>query len=280
MLPTALVIGSQKTGTTWIHAYLADRGDVVLPDGVKETFFFDRHFDRGVDWYGGHFSGAGPVCVEVAPTYIDSVEAPHRILSTLGRIPLVCSLREPVQRTWSLYLHMRRYGMTRLSFDAALDACPELLDSGRYSERLAPWLDLFGASGVHVLLYEDLCTDPQAYADRLCRAVGVPLCAVGPRLREPVNTARLPRNALLAAGGQWIADTLRRAGAYGIVNVAKALGFKRLFFGGRPAAGLSMSPAARQRLQAYFAPERQRLEALLGRSLSAWAGEQQAGEGR
>ena len=33
-LPTALVIGPMKAGTTWIHEYLAWRGDVCLPGGT------------------------------------------------------------------------------------------------------------------------------------------------------------------------------------------------------------------------------------------------------
>jgi hypothetical protein len=45
--PDAMVIGPMKAGTTWLYSYLISRGDVCLPEGVKETFFFDRRFNKG-----------------------------------------------------------------------------------------------------------------------------------------------------------------------------------------------------------------------------------------
>jgi hypothetical protein len=270
MLPTALVIGAQKAGTSWIDEYLRQRGDVVLPKSVKETFFFDRNFDRGIEWYSRHFPAYCSDCIEVAPSYMNDPETPERILSTLGQIPLICSLREPVQRTWSLYLHMRRYGMTRLPFGAALDEHPELLQSGRYAERLSPWFELFGADRMHVLIYEELQTDPQTFADDVSRAVGLPARDISADLRKPVNAAELPRSSSLAALGQWSADQLRRAGWYPVVTMAKNLGLKQLFFGGGRLDAIELGATDRRRVQAHFAPELDRLERLLGRPLETW----------
>jgi hypothetical protein len=270
MLPTALVIGAQKAGTSWIDEYLRQRGDVVLPKRVKETFFFDRNFDRGIEWYSRHFPPDYSDCIEVAPSYMNDPKTPQRIQSTLGQIPLICSLREPVQRTWSLYLHMRRYGMTRLPFGAALDEHPELLQSGRYADRLSPWFELFGADRMHVMIYEELQTDPQAFADDVSRAVGLPARDISADLRKPVNAAALPRSSSLAALGQWSADQLRRAGWYPMVNMAKNLGLKHLFFGGGRLDAIELGATDRRRVQAYFAPELDRLERLLGRPLETW----------
>ena len=40
-IPFCLFMGPQRSGTSWLYRYLMDRGDVCLPSGVKEVFFFD-----------------------------------------------------------------------------------------------------------------------------------------------------------------------------------------------------------------------------------------------
>ena len=40
-LPNFLVSGAQKSGTTWIHTFLAKRPDVFVPASRKELMFFD-----------------------------------------------------------------------------------------------------------------------------------------------------------------------------------------------------------------------------------------------
>ena len=80
--PNFLFIGPQKTGTTWIHEYLRLSGHVVLPRGVKETHFFDKYFDKGVQWYASHFK-EGDRIVEVGASYFDKSDVPYRVKDVL-----------------------------------------------------------------------------------------------------------------------------------------------------------------------------------------------------
>src|ERR1700753_1105916 len=68
-LPSFIVVGPPRTGTTWIHEVL--HRHATLPGPTKETRFFDLHFTRGLKWYLSHFSKAneGRPLGEVAPTY-------------------------------------------------------------------------------------------------------------------------------------------------------------------------------------------------------------------
>jgi hypothetical protein len=269
VLPTALVIGVQKGGTTWVYEYLRRRGDVVLPRGVKETFFFDRSHDRGLSWYERHFPDAGRACVEVAPTYINCDEAPARVLAALGAVPVLAVLRHPAERTFSLYLHMRRYGMTRLAFREAVAEIPQLLASAQYFERLQPWRDAFGDSRVKIALFDDLRVDPAAFSLACSSALGLPPRDVPVSLPNAMNVAALPHSPMAAAIGQRIADGFRAAGLYPVVNFAKELGLKRLLFsGGGPVPRLAAEDRAW--LCEHFRPDVERLEVLLGRSLAAW----------
>ena len=62
ILPSFLIIGAQRAGTTSLFRYLLAHPDVAGPSGgdsavwwVKETHFFDEKFVKGVDWYRSFF---------------------------------------------------------------------------------------------------------------------------------------------------------------------------------------------------------------------------------
>src|SRR5947209_9079616 len=52
-LPSFVVIGPPRTGTSWLHDILSKHA--LLPNPTKETRFFDTHFHKGLDWYRAHF---------------------------------------------------------------------------------------------------------------------------------------------------------------------------------------------------------------------------------
>jgi len=135
-LPDFLVVGPQRTATTWLHARLLRH--VVFPKGVKETMFFDRHFKKGLFWYQSHFrhGRSDQPVAEVAPTYFHSAEARERIARTIPHCKIICTLRDPVSRLYSLYHFMRHYGFTRVSFERALKDFPLHDGSSRYAHHV------------------------------------------------------------------------------------------------------------------------------------------------
>ena len=101
-VPFALLIGPQRAGTTWVDRYLRSREDICLPDQVKEIFFFDRNYDRGLDFYKSHFKPDKNhrLIMEITATAFDHPQAPQRIYDTFGKnIRLICPLRHPVIRS-------------------------------------------------------------------------------------------------------------------------------------------------------------------------------------
>jgi len=48
-LPQAIIIGVKKGGTRALLEFLKEHPRVRAPS--KEVHFFDRHYDRGLDWY-------------------------------------------------------------------------------------------------------------------------------------------------------------------------------------------------------------------------------------
>jgi len=259
-LPDRLVIGPMKAGTTWIHDYLAARNDVCLPAGVKETFFFDHYWYRGLSWYANRFSVSASsdcrVCIEVGPSYFHSLDAPYRIRKALGTVRLLVTLRDPVRRAWSHYLHLRRYGYTNSSLQEATEMHPEILEASRYRTCLARWYAVFPTDNISVVRQELLASSPEAYALAVCNALGLDRQPVPEWLQCRSNEAGLPPSVLVASLGRRGAHLLRRAGMYGVINAAKRLQLKRFFFGAAGSAReLEPSAAEREWLMAQLEGE-------------------------
>jgi len=272
-MPNCMIVGPQKAGTTWIYQYLKHRGDICLSKHVKETFYFDRYYEKGREWYQDHFSKCTRMrtIVEVAPTYFYSEYAPERIHNDLGSIPLICTFRDPVRRIYSLYLHMLKYGMTKLNFRGAIAEHKDMINSSLYATHLKRWQCLFSKENVLVLFVDELENNPHKYIERLCLHFNIPIVLVKELIGKRVNIATMPYSFRLASFGSFVAEKLRYSGLYKIVEYAKRMGLKRLFFG---SAGSKQMPHMTEddRLWIYekLLPEVEELENLLGIDLRSW----------
>lgn len=209
--------------------------------------------------------------VEVGPTYFSHQEAPERVLRCLGPIQIICTLRDPVKRTYSFYLHMLRYGMTRYDFKQALEAHAILLDSSRYATHLSRWKEEFGKDNVCVLLQDDLKNHIMGYVQTLDRFLELKHIGLASQLYEPANIATLPTSPFLASIGQSIVDWLRNYRLYSIMEFGRRIGLKEVFFGKPGKKPIpELAPALENQLRTYFLPEVEALEEMLGKDLSSW----------
>jgi hypothetical protein len=142
-LPTFLVIGAMKAGTTSLYHYLRDHPQVFMPD-TKEVNFFNplRNWRRGVGWYEACFrdAAAGTVAVGEASTsytkypWIDGV--PERISDVLGEVRLIYVVRHPIERMRSQYLHHLVTGQERRPIERAFVEESMYLHISRYAFQL------------------------------------------------------------------------------------------------------------------------------------------------
>ena len=145
MLPSFLIIGAQRAGTTSLFHYLLQHPDVVGPRGgdeavwwVKETHFFDEKYSKGPDWYRSFFPlqatrerrrkrGEDLLAGEATPYYMFHPAVPARVAATIPDVRLIALLRDPVERAYSHYQMMVRTGREKLPFEEAIAAEPERL---------------------------------------------------------------------------------------------------------------------------------------------------------
>ena len=128
--PDFVIIGTQRGGTTSLHAYLSAHPQVITPV-TKELHFLTDRYERGLDWYLGQFPRELPPDVitgEATPYALFHPLAPRRLLETAPAAKSIVLLRNPVERAYSHFLLERSRGEETLDFAAALDAELERLD--------------------------------------------------------------------------------------------------------------------------------------------------------
>jgi hypothetical protein len=271
-LPDFIAVGPPRTATTWLHEVL--KGHVCLPADLKETDFFTRFYDRGIDWYADYFRHChrGMPVGELGPMYFASPQARERIAKDLPECKIICSFRDPVERAYSNYRLLRRIVSLKVDFERAATTRGDLLESSRYGTHLTDWFDTFGRERVLVLIYDDLESSPQAFLDAVCDFIGIarfPISAsrVGAERVNTVNT--LPPNPRLARIARdlvawFVARRYHRAAS--LVRGSRIITY--MLEGGAPFPPLSAEVA--QRMRQYYRPEVEKLEKLIGRDLSAW----------
>ncbi len=189
-LPSAMIIGAQRSGTTSLFNYLIQHPDVRRPL-TKEIHYFDLQYAYGTNWYRGRFPYAhrlrdGGVTLDASPYYLAHPLVPQRASQLLPDVKLVALLRNPVARALSHHQHEVRGGREPLSFAEAIEREPERLAGeelrlssdpdyysfnhhrysytrrGLYLEQLRRWLQHYPRTQLLVVQSEWLFRDPAA----------------------------------------------------------------------------------------------------------------------
>lgn len=272
--PDFLFIGPDKTGSSWLYELLRRHPQCFVPK-CKDIYFFDRHYRRGMDWYGSFFGDApaGAKAVgELSHDYLFSEKAAERIWRELPQVRLIASLRNPAERTFSHYLYMIRSGRTRLPFDAALQEFPELIDNSLYHKHLSRYFERFDAAQIKVLWFDDLKDNPRRFGEECLDFLGLDR-SHDFDYRTKVREASSPRSYWLAKALKMGADFARAMRMEQLVGAVKHGPLARALYrpyreGEKPV----LSAAARARLEGIFADDIAQLERLLNVDLGHWQG--------
>jgi Sulfotransferase domain len=164
LLPTFLIIGSMKSGTTTLYDLLAEHPDVFLPT-MKEPSFFVHNEHRGLDWYRDLFRpGAGARARGEASTdYTKDPRFPGvagKVAAVLPDARLVYLVRHPIDRMRSQYVSAVREGYEHRPVDQALVEHESYLAFSRYAHQLGRYRDHYDRERFLVLTTDQLERDP------------------------------------------------------------------------------------------------------------------------
>ncbi|EBA13097.1 sulfotransferase family protein [Roseobacter sp. CCS2] len=238
MKPDYIFIGPHKSGTTWIDNYLRHRGDVCLPEATKETFFFDKQYHKGWDWYASLYGKRTPehkICVEVAPSLLDKPEAAQRVAEDLPNVKVIGTLRNPIDRAIAHYFHYLKGGEPDWGFRKMAENHPAMVSNGLYYKNLNMWVELLGRDQVRLLNYHDLNTSPDGYVRKICDVLDLPYMAAEDEvLYARINEDGDPRFRLLAKAARRGARSLRSQGMHWLVNAVRQPAVRKIVYGKRP----------------------------------------------
>lgn len=175
MTPTFIVIGAQKSASTFIQKCLADHPEIYMPNG--ETPFFESP-----DYENGDFANFEKIfknrtekCLGIKrPNYIGKMEVPGRIEKHLPESKLIAILRNPIDRAISAYFHNINYGfvppfdledgMRKLISDPSYSKdylrSPEIIEFGMYYKHLTEYKHFLKNNNLLVFLHEDIVSKP------------------------------------------------------------------------------------------------------------------------
>ncbi|XP_002738871.1 heparan sulfate glucosamine 3-O-sulfotransferase 1-like [Saccoglossus kowalevskii] len=171
-LPSALIIGVQKSGTGALLKMLNMHPDIQISQ--KEVHFFDQdeNYSRGAEWYRRQMPLSYPsqITIEKTPGYCDSEIAPERIAFMKPDMKILVIVREPTTRAISQYVHillnMQERNIPYDSFEkyavpeGYVDTNYKCIKRSMYINFLQRWLAIFPRDQIHIVDGDKLITNP------------------------------------------------------------------------------------------------------------------------
>jgi hypothetical protein len=278
-LPDFVGIGTIKSGTTWLWACLREHPDIFMP-AMKELEFFDSRYDLGLEWYQSCFNAAGGrLCGEISPQYMHNSAAFDRMRFLAGRCKLIVAFRNPIDRAFSHFL-MDAREWSGVSDEEKLERFRQLVEEGGskyvefgfYARQLRPYVEAFGLSNIHVVLFDDIRERPGEVMQGLLTFLGVDDSFVSSQLGTPVNAAKRYRSPRLFRLMRRLVRLLEAVGVGRFVLFLKRTAVRdRIIAMFEVDQAYSPLPASlRRRMLAIYEDDCAELSRLIDRDLSFW----------
>jgi hypothetical protein len=295
-LPDFYIVGAPKSGTSALYHYLDAHPAVAMSREKEPSYWSDDIPKRGqtatLDAYYDQWRGAPAAAMrgEASVWYVYSAVAIPRILAATPEARFILMLRNPVDmaQAWHAQL-LRSFDENVGSFEKAWRLQEERRGGRRIppecfnphhlqyqsicalAEPLERFVRLVPAQQRLTLLFEDFAAAPSATYRDVLRFLDLP--DDGRRDFPKVNAHRRPRHAWMTNLHRAAPRLLGRAYAP-LRRAARTIGL-------HPSAGLNLlnvaqgprpplRPVFRAELVEAFAPEVDRIEAILARNLPAW----------
>ncbi len=263
LAPSFLIIGAQKSGSTALHSFLRRHPSIFTPPEKELDFFScNTRYARGSDYYHGYFRffgvRSGDISFEASPSYLKHEHSAERIHQYDPNIKIICTLRDPVDRSFSAFQMYRRKYLEDKEFFT--DWYKECFDSPVEIEpRNATELDSFGTFVKHEIA-----------AHENNRVIDLDILSHGMYYRKLTHYYQLfnRRNILVISARELLTAskrTMKTVGEFlgidpGLFSVTDG---ETVFAGGYTS---QMTPEERQLLVDYFKPQNEQLFNLIGKS--------------
>lgn len=211
--PSVIGIGVKKCGTGALIHFLSQH-PMIRPSRVIETFFFSSWYQRGMSYYFRLMPEVTDdvLVMEKTPEYFYNPNVPQRILTELPNAKLILSICNPINRSFSDFVHgqyPKHHDENKTwfadRFDSVVDeytsqmtalknddveknakrasylcrrnprAMTCLFSKGMYQAYTEPWLSRFNKSQLLILNGDEWITDPGKLIERVQKFLDVPV---------------------------------------------------------------------------------------------------------
>jgi Sulfotransferase family len=283
-LPTFLIIGAPKAGTTSLHNYLSAHPEIQM-SAMKEPNFFAPHLQavheprriRDLGDYERLFDATADVRGESSTPYAEyplRQGVPERIAGLIPDAKLIYMMRDPVARTISHHGHMVASEGERSTLREALadlsDPRPPWICASLYGLQLDLYLRAFSIDQILVVDQADLLTERRATLRRIFEFLEVDpafesddfdqeYLQASRRHRYPPGFGRFVDSQVVPRM-LWVPQRTRTTLRHTV---------ERTFFPAhRPDP---VDEESRARLIEYFTSEAERVRSLTGQSFPTWS---------
>lgn len=176
------ILGAQKCATTTLHDLLSQFPDICCTE-PKEPQFFSQNFDKGLDWYAGHFArpnaeilldaSTGYTMADFARLQSNTANlAPRRIFEFCPAAKFIYVVRDPMERTWSALWHDVRAGRRPPPKTVAIEDLEPYVATSCYSFQLERYFEYFPKNRFLVVSFEKLKSAPSEVVERCYEFLG------------------------------------------------------------------------------------------------------------
>ncbi len=294
-MPTFLLIGAARSGTTALYSYLQQHPEIFMSKRKESNFFafedellgcagpgadYINNSIRTLSDYRRLFDDVGieKVIGEACPLYLYSEKAPLRIRHHLPDVKLIAVLRNPIEQAFSHFLYAKRQMLEPLDdFSSALKSEAErkrkhwqplfqYSQFPKYHQQLKRYYDIFPEQQIRVYSYEEFSENPQAVLGDIHSFIGVDKTHV-PDFSYRPNAGGVPKS-------RWLQDIVMKPHATTrLIGQLIPEQFKRRIRDAVSDRNLEkplLPEAAKDYLVKELREDILKLQVLLKRDLSAW----------
>lgn len=183
-----VVIGVQKSATTWINDCLKEHPELNVKREKNEDFYYSGpvYKKNGSKWYWSLFDNSDGLKGCVSVDYFVDPEIPKILNDHNPSLKLILSIRHPIERTISAYYwYLRKSLIPDMPLDDAIEVAikdykagnqssfSELISRSLYASDVERFLEVFETKQLMVIDYFEISNDPRSVLERIFEFLNV-----------------------------------------------------------------------------------------------------------